>query len=280
MEKTLNEPNTAQIEYWNGRAGEKWSAMQTSLDVMLASATAELKRRVGIVSGQRVLDIGCGTGETCLIWLDGKASVTGVDVSAPMLALAADRTKGKVELIKADASRWISNTPFDLAVSRFGVMFFDDPGQAFTTIAGNIRPGGRMVFVCWRQQKENAWVTTPMEAIRDLLPESPPAESHAPGPFALADKERLKGILERGGFGNVSIESHDLQVCLANDGGVDAAVGFITQIGPSGAALAEATNQTRAIAAERLKKVLAPHEKNDRVTLGGAVWFVEAIKRG
>lgn len=277
---SLSTTNTAQIEYWNGRAGEKWSAMQTSLDVMLASATLELKRRVGIVSGQRVLDIGCGTGETCLIWLDGKANVTGVDVSAPMLALAADRTKGKVELIKADASRWISSTPFDLAVSRFGVMFFDDPGQAFTSIAGNIRPGGRMVFVCWRQQKENAWVTTPMEAIRDLLPESPPAEPHAPGPFALADKERLKGILERAGFANVSIESHDIQVCLANEGGVDSAVGFITQIGPSGAALAEASSEIRATAAERLKTALAPHEKNNRVTLGGAVWIVEAIKRG
>jgi SAM-dependent methyltransferase len=275
----LKPQNTAQIEYWNGRAGEKWSTMQTALDVMLAPATAELKMRVGNVAGQRVLDIGCGTGETCLIWLSGGATVTGVDVSAPMLALAEDRTKGRAELIKADASQWKSNTPFDLAVSRFGVMFFDDPVQAFTTIAGNIRAGGRLIFACWRQLKENAWVTTPMEAIRDLLPDSPPPEPHAPGPFGLADKERLHGILEHAGFEKVSIEPRDIEVCLADEGGIDAAVRFITQIGPSGAALAEATNETRAIAAARLRAVLLPHEKNDRVTLGGAVWIVDAIKR-
>ena len=89
----MSESNKAQIELWDGRVGEKWAAMQISLDAMLSHATAELKARTGSVLGQRVLDIGCGAGETCVIWLDGGAEVTGVDVSGPLLAIATHRTE-------------------------------------------------------------------------------------------------------------------------------------------------------------------------------------------
>jgi SAM-dependent methyltransferase len=272
----MSESNKAQIDLWNGRVGEKWAAMQVSLDVMLSHATAELKACAGSVSGQRVLDIGCGTGETCAIWLDGGAEVTGVDVSAPMLAVAADRTEGKATLVEADASVWVGAAPFDLAVSQFGLMFFCDPDAAFATIAANVRPGGRLLFTCWRAAAENQWVTTPMGAIRDLLPEGPPPVPHAPGPFALANRDRLGGILERAGFTDVAINPFDFPVCLASEGGVEAAVHFAMQIGPSGAALAEASKEVRAVAAERLKVALAPHDRDGLVTLGGAIWLVEA----
>lgn len=271
--------NQAQIDLWNGRVGEKWAAMQASLDAMLSHVTAELKARAGAVSGQRVLDIGCGTGETCMMWLDGGAEVTGVDVSAPMLAVAAARTGGKATLVEADASVWMGAAPFDLAVSQFGLMFFDDPDAAFATIAANVRPGGRLLFTCWRAAAENQWVSTPMDAIRDLLPEGPPPVPHAPGPFALANRDRLGGILERAGFGEVAINPFDFPVCLA-EGGVEAAVHFAMQVGPSGAALAESSHEARAVAAERLKAALAPHDRDGLVTLGGAIWLVEAVRSG
>lgn len=276
----MSESNQAQIDLWDGRVGEKWAAMQVSLDAMLAPATAELQVRAGPVAGQRVLDIGCGTGETCTIWLDGGAQVTGVDVSAAMLAVAADRTGGKATLVQADASAWLGDAPFDLAVSRFGLMFFADPAAAFATIAANVRPGGRLLFACWRAQAENQWVTTPMNAVRDLLPEGPPPVPHAPGPFALADRDRLRGILERAGFAEVAISPFDFPVCLASAGGVAAAVSFAMQIGPTGAALAEAGKEVRAAAAERLKAALAPHDRDGLVTLGGAIWLVEAVRAG
>lgn len=268
--------NQAQIEYWNGRAGEKWAALQISLDVMLAPATAELQARAGPVSGLRVLDIGCGTGETCAIWLSGGATVTGVDVSAPMLAVAADRTDGKVRLVAADASVFRGDAPFDLAVSRFGVMFFADPLVAFANIAANLRPGGRLLFTCWRAAADNQWVSTPMAAIRDLLPDAPPPEPHAPGPFALADRVRLGGILEQAGFAQVSIRPFDFAVCLASTGGLAAAVRFAMQIGPAGAALAGADPEVLEAAAERLEVALAPHNRAGLVTLDGAIWLVEA----
>jgi len=272
--------NKAQIDLWDGRVGEKWAAMQVRLDAMLAHATAELKARAGSVSGQRVLDIGCGAGETCVVWLDGGAKVTGVDVSGPMLGVAADRTGGKATLVKADAAVWRGDASFDLAVSQFGLMFFADPAVAFANIAANLRPGGRLLFTCWRPAAENEWVTTPMGAIRDLLPESSPSAPHAPGPFALADRNRLRGILEQAGFADIAIDPFDFPVCLASEGGVDAAVRLAMQIGPSGSALAGANQEVLAAAEKRLKAALAPHDRHGLVTLGGALWLVEAVRSG
>jgi SAM-dependent methyltransferase len=276
----MSKANAEQIDYWNGRAGAKWVAMQANLDAMLAPATTELKTRAGSVSQLRVLDIGCGTGETCAIWLDGGAQVTGVDVSAPMLARAAERTQGKARLLEADASQWVSDSPFDLVVSRFGVMFFAAPDQAFATIFANVRPRGRLLFTCWRQAVDNQWVSTPLSAIRSLLPEAPPPPPHAPGPFAFADKDRLARILMRAGFSDIVIQPKDVPICLASEGGVAAAVRFAMQVGPSGAALAEASDDAKAIAAERLKTVLEPFDKGGVVTLGGAIWVVEARRSG
>ncbi len=272
--------NEAQIDYWNGRAGQKWAAMQEALDLMLSACTAELKARAGPVSGLHVLDIGCGTGQTCAIWLEGGAEVTGVDVSAPMLAVAADRTEGRVELVEADASVWTGDGLYDLAVSRFGVMFFDDPEAAFANIAANVRPGGRLLFACWRAVEENPWVTTPMGAVSDLLPQAPPPAPHAPGPFALADRDRLGGILKRAGFAKVQIDPFDFRVCLADQGGAQAAAGFLMQIGPAGAALAETSDEIRAEAFERLKAALVPHDREGLVTFSGASWMVDAVRAG
>lgn len=276
----MSEANKAQIDLWNGRVGYKWAAMQTNLNAMLAPATVALKARAGSVSGQRVLDIGCGNGETCVAWLAGGADVTGVDVSAAMLAVAAGRTQGKAKLIQADASVWRGEEPFDLAVSQFGLMFFADPDVAFANIAANLRAGGRLLFACWRPVTENPWVTTPMGAIRDLLPESPPPAPDAPGPFALGNRERLAGILARAGFADIAIDFLDIPVCFAIDGGAEEAVRFALQIGPSATALAEVGDDVRAIAAERLKAAFAAHEKDGRVTLGGAIWIVDARRAG
>ena len=274
----MSDSNKAQIDLWNGRVGEKWATMQVSLDTMLAPAKVELKARVGSVAGLRVLDIGCGNGETCAIWLEGGAEVTGVDVSAAMLAVAAARTNGKATLLQTDASVWKGEAPYDLAVSQFGVMFFADPDVAFANIATNVRPGGRLLFTCWRAVKENSWVTTPMGAVRDLLPELPPSAPNAPGPFALADKDRLRGIVERAGFADIAISSFDFPVCIATEGDVEAAVRFVMQIGPTSAVLAEASKETKALAAERLKAALAPYEDDGVVALDGAIWVVEAFR--
>ena len=284
----MNENNAAQVDYWNGRAGEKWATMQVALDQMLAPLTIELKRRAGTVAGKRVLDIGCGTGETCAIWQQDGAHVTGLDVSAPMLAVAAERTHKKATLVQADAASWKSDEPFDLAVSRFGLMFFTDVDAAFSCIATNVRPGGRLLFACWRAMQENEWVAKPMSILRDLLPEEARHESdqtdasavaaYAPGPFALADQQRLMEVLARAGFRDASIKPFAFPVYLAAEGGTAAAARFLMQIGPTAAALAKASKPDRAAATERLADALVAREQDGCVTLGGAAWLVEAVR--
>lgn len=276
----MSDANKVQIDLWDGRVGEKWAAMQINLDAMLSVATAQLKTRAKSVSGLRVLDIGCGTGQTCVNWLEGGAEVTGVDVSAPMLAVAAERTHGKAKLIQADASVWKGDAPFDLAVSQFGVMFFSDPNAAFANIAANIRPGGRLLFACWRAPVVNPWATLPVDSVRDLLPEAAPPLPNAPGPFALADKDRLAGIVAGAGFVNIAIDPFDFPVCLATEGGARAAARFALQIGPAAWALTGASDAILSEATKRLEAAFAPHDSHGIVTLAGAIWFVEAVREG
>lgn len=271
-----SQANHAMRDYWNGRAGEKWTRMQNALDRMLTPVTELLQTQLGDLAGQRLLDIGCGTGETCLLWLKAGADVTGVDISAPMLELARERTAGRARLIEADASRWRDETPFDLAVSRFGVMFFDQPGAAFANLRANLRPGGRLVFACWRAPADNAWASTASEAIRDLLPPAPPPDPHAPGPFALADGERLQMLLSEAGFTGIRLAAHQVNVCLADRGGLDQAVEFALQIGPAGAALAEADDALKKLAADRLRQALAPYVQGTQVLMPAGIWLVEA----
>ena len=276
-----NEPvNAAQIELWNGRVGEKWAEMQVNLDAMLAHVTAELKARAGSVEKLQVLDIGCGTGETLAIWLAGGAVATGVDVSAPMLAVAAQRVGGRASLIKADAAQWRAEAQFDLAVSKFGLMFFADREAAFRNIAENIKPGGRLLFACWRPLQENAWVTLPMAAIADLLAPGAAVAPDAPGPFALADKDWLGGMLERAGFEDITIQPFDFPVVLAAQGGAPVAVRMATQIGPTASALTGVGREVFDTARQRLRAIMAEHEQAGVVALGGAIWIVDAKRLG
>ncbi len=269
-------PNEDQIEYWNDSAGEQWVAEQVVMDAMLVDVTRVLMENAAPKSGERVLDIGCGTGETSVIAADGGAHVTGVDVSEPMLALAKERLGDRGETALADASEYRDENGFDLIMSRFGVMFFDDPNVAFANIYSNLKPGGRMCFACWRSPQENDWVILPMMAVKPFLPETPDQDPHAPGPFALADPERLRGILEDADFADVSIKPVDIEMVLADGGGVDQALRFVTKIGPTAKAIADMDEATKAKMQEALREVLVPHDNEGRIALKGAIWIAQA----
>jgi len=272
----VTDPNQTQIDLWDGRVGAKWAAMHEKLDAMFAPAAEHLEACAAPVAGLRVLDVGCGNGDLCARLLARGASVTGIDLSHAMLAVAASRTHGKAALVRADIVDWRAPTPFDLGVSQFGVMFFADPVAAFSAIAANLRPHARLVFTCWRALAENDWAAIPLAAIQDLLPPAAPADPKAPGPFSLADPAHVEKILTAAGFGEISTTPFDFEVCFAATGGVAAAVDLAMQIGPASSALAGTDKTVRAAAAERLRAALGLREKNGAVALGGAIWMVEA----
>src|SRR4051794_32099894 len=158
--------NKEQIEFWNSLAGERWTAHQEALDRALDPFGVAVLSRAQIKKGERVVDIGCGCGATTLACADAvgdTGQVTGVDVSAPMLARAKQRAADRknVSFIQADASAHRFDSPADTIVSRFGVMFFDDPTQAFENLKRALRTGGTIVFACWRAASENPWISVP-----------------------------------------------------------------------------------------------------------------------
>ena len=270
-------PNEKQKEYWNDDAGPKWVKHQDRLDRMLGQVTQLLLGKIAVKPGEALLEIGCGTGEVAALLTESGAKVTGIDLSEPMVASAKARGATGAEFLVADASLYRGSAPFDIAASRFGVMFFDDPVGAFSNIRGNIAGGGRMVFVCWRGPEYNPWALVPALAVKPFLPEAEPADPEAPGPFAFADDARLRGILENAGFADVVIDANEVEISLSEGGGLDDATDFACQIGPAARAMSELDDDARIKARAAVREALAGHIADDgQVVMAGAVWLVSA----
>jgi len=271
--------NKAQIEYWNGPTGEKWARHNSETDRGLAEAANAVLKLAGARSGERVLDIGCGAGITSfsLAELVGPSGhVTGVDVSRPLLALARSRAQGgNIEFIEADAALYPFQPEFDLIFSRFGVMFFDVPAAAFANMRTALKPGSRIAFVCWRTPPENPWASAPLLAAKPFLPEQPPPDPLAPGPFAFADAKRVEDILSRGGFSDIRIEKLDTVMTLGDDLGL--AASQMLQIGPLSRAVGDVDDATRAAIARAVHGALAKFVRPDgEIAPPAACWLVAA----
>jgi SAM-dependent methyltransferase len=278
-------PNAEQIEYWNKQAGPKWVAEVARMDALIAPLGQLAQDAARVRSGERVLDVGCGTGQTSLQLADKVGpggAVLGVDISTPMLEWARKRVRDagarNVQFENADAqTHSFPASHFDLCFSRFGVMFFIDPVAAFSNLARALRPGGRVAFVCWQPFPLNAWVREPMLAISRFVPPQPPPAPGAPGPFAFGDAERTQGILEKAGFADVSLEGRTGELKLGQT--LDEAASFALEIGPVGALLRDATQRTKTDAAAAIREVLAPRATPQGVSLGYAVWIATGTRK-
>lgn len=273
--------NEAMRDYWNGDVGKMWVAMQRRMDAALAPVGEALLEIASPQVGDHILDIGCGAGDTALALAARGGDVVGVDISAPLLALAAARVAGDaVRFLDADAATYVADTRFDLIVSRFGVMFFDEPVAAFAHIRDLATEGGRLVFACWRAPADNLWATLPLRALSDRLPPAGPVDPHAPGPFAFADPERVTRLLEQAGWRDIAARPHDFDMVMGSgsDPAADAA-DFSLRIGPAARAVADAVDGgtlDRDGAAATLAACYAPHVANGRLALPAGIWLVTA----
>ncbi len=272
--------NTAQIDYWNTGAGETWAEFQTQLDRQTEPLGLEAMRALSPQPGERILDIGCGCGQSTLqlaerVGPDG--AVVGIDISQPMLEVARGRAApasgGRIAFREIDAQTGeLGRGQFDAVYSRFGVMFFGDPTAAFVNIRAALKPGARMAFVCWRPLAENPLMRAPMQAAAPLLPPLPPPDPLAPGPFAFADPERVRRILSEAGFSGVDIAAFDTPV---GGGSQDEALALAFRIGPLGAAL-RANPESREKVVEAVREAIQSYVEGGRVQMPAAVWIVTA----
>jgi SAM-dependent methyltransferase len=276
-------PNAEQIRYWNEAAAPKWVELQRLLDAQIGPLGQVAMDRAAPAPGESVLDLGCGCGATTLELarrVGPTGSVLAVDISAPMLAVArrdAERAGARhVRFENADAQTHdFAPASVDLAFSRFGVMFFIDPTAAFANIRRAVRPGGRLAFVCWQGLPLNPWMAVPMAAAMAHVQFTPPPSPHAPGPFAFADADRVRGILEGAGFVEVAIEPHGATLTIGS-GGIDAAADFLVQMGPTGTALREASDAARAEVVSAVRASLEPYATPEGVRMDSATWIVTA----
>ena len=272
--------NAAQIDYWNATAGETLALFQEQLDRQIAPLGLEALRVLAPEVGERIIDIGCGCGQTSLDLarrVGRNGHVVGVDISAPMLDVARHRPLSgsalRPEFREVDAqSVDLGHAVFDAAFSRFGVMFFSDPVAAFSNIRRSLKPHGRLVFVCWRPLSENTWMLAPLSAALPFLPPPPPADPLAPGPFAFSDAARVRSILCDAGFGLVTIEPFDAMI---GSGDIEQTLALTFKVGPLGAALRE-NPQQKGNVADAVREVLTHYATPAGVLMPAAVWIVLA----
>jgi SAM-dependent methyltransferase len=259
-----------------------WAEVRELLERQLAPLGRRAWAALAPRPGENVLDIGCGGGETALdlaraVAPDG--TVVGIDLSAAVLAFARGTAKdcARVRYVQGDAEVFpFEPSSFDAAFSRFGVMFFANPTAAFVNIRRSLRPNGRLAFVCWRALEENALDFVPLQAAYAHLPPQPAHDPDAPGPFAFADADRVRNILQSAGFAEIEIVACDEQV---GSGDLDAMLAVCSRVGALGKILRE-NPELRSAALPAVRSALAAHDGPDGVTLNAATWVVTARAPG
>jgi len=270
--------NTAQLQAWDGDEGAYWAAHADVFDGSLDGYHDRFAAATGIRPTDRVLDIGCGTGETTreAARMASSGSALGVDLSSRMIDLARSRAHeeglGNVAFEQVDAQVHGFEPPaFDVAISRTGAMFFGDPVAAFANIARALRPEGRLALLTWQPLARNEWIREFIAAFaagRDL-PGPPPS---APGPFGLSEPERVRAILSTAGFVDVDLDGMTAGMRFGTD--ADDAYRFV--LGLLGWMLEDLDDDGRSRALDALRSTTAAHETDRGVVYESAAWVITA----
>jgi SAM-dependent methyltransferase len=282
MERT-HEANDEQAALWNGGAGHAWVETQDVLDRMFQPFEDLLVEAVAAEAAGAVLDVGCGTGSTTLAIarrLGPRARCAGVDISEPMIALARERAQragSPATFTCADAQvHAFEPGVFDMIVSRFGVMFFDDPVQACSNLRRAATAGARLGVIVWRGAAENPFMTTAERAAAPLLPDLKARRPDAPGQFAFADPSRITSVLQASGWEQPDIRPIDV-VCSFPEREL---VRYLSWVGPVGLILQKADDLTRQTVVRKLRTAFEPFVRGADVRYTAACWMVHARAPG
>lgn len=271
------ESNRAQVEAWDGDEGAYWADHPDYFDRSIAAYHGPLLEAASITSSDRVLDIGCGAGQTTIDAARRATSgaAVGVDLSSRMLDVARQRAHNdaiaNVEFLQVDAqAHAFEPGSFDVAIGRTSAMFFGDHVAAFRNISTALRPAGRLALLTWQPLTENEWITafaTALAAGRPVM--TPPPNA---GPFALSDPDRIRTLLTEAGFVDVELDQRNEGMWF----GEDAEEAHRIILGLMRWMLRDADEATRDRASKNLHETMAAHETDDGVVFASGAWIITA----
>lgn len=276
--------NVEMANAWDGDEGEYWTANADRYDGVIARYSPHLLAGAAIGVADVVLDIGCGCGATTrdAARAAAQGTVLGVDLSSQMLdrarEISAREGLANVQYTQADAQvHRFPTATFDVAISRFGCMFFADPVGAFTNIGRAMRPPGRMALLAWQGLQRNEGQLAIRQAFA-MGRELPPAEPGSPGPFGLADPDQVRKVLSEAGWTDTAFASIEEPIVFGQD--PDDAFAFVSTNGVARGMLADLDDTDRATALDNLRALLETHQTPDGVAFDSAAWLVTARTSG
>ena len=276
--------NTEAITAWNTILFDKFLKYRPFVSTALGAHGDRGIERLAPSSGQRIVDIGCGFGDTTVQIADrvGPTGVAvGVDAAARFIDLAKEETRERpnVRFEVADVEREVPGGPYDAAYSRMGTMFFASPVIALRNIRKSLRPGGKLCMVVWRKKETNECFYVAELAVRELLGEPPKGDqvTCGPGPFSMASPDLVSDQLRAAGYTSINFERSDAEMLVGND--LPGAIDLALTIGPAGEVVRLAGDEAmkrRAEIESAVGKALKPYERADGVFTPSSTWLVTA----
>ena len=277
------------VDFWNEILVPKFRRYRHILVDGLTHHSAQVLPSLDVRPGDRVLDVGCGFGDTAIALARRVAptgSVLGIDCCEAFLEDArtdvATAGVDNLAFIEGDAQAYPFEPEFDFCFSRFGTQFFENPVAGLKNMRRALKPGGRMTMIVWRTIDDNPWLGTPKEiVIRYLPPPGEDARSCGPGPFSMADQEMVKKQLEIAGYDDIAFERIDAPLMVGNN--AEDAVGFQLALGPAGEVYREAGDEAerrRDEIDQALRAELAKHQTDEGIVMASSSWKISARNPG
>ena len=278
--------NAEAVEAWDGVLFDRFTEYRNVMVDALGAHGNEGLRLLAPIPGERVIDLGCGFGDTTqaiadLVGEDGEAF--GVDASARFIETATKEAeeagRGNCSFAVADLQAEVPGSGFDAAFSRMGTMFFANPVVAMRNVLGALRPGGRLCMVVWRAKSENPYFFRAEQIAERWLdhPDQTDEPTCGPGPFSMSNADTTSGVLKAAGYESISLTRCDKPIMLGQD--LDQAVGMVTSIGPAGELIRINEEKGAAVRPEieaAIREEFATHQRDDGIWDEASTWLVTA----